>query len=306
MLDTMTVPGGRTPHQGPPRPRSKASEAAPASVEAPATRGSGQVSRTRPRVLSDGKPSGDSQRAPSSIPETGDPLRDALVSTRRYGATLNGLLSAIDSFARGVEAARNANDALARKLESVQDLVHSSERASELRQGDLERRVQQLEQKLRTQRKTFEEERRFLTEEQDEFLRALLEEHEEQVATLRQERDAARRGEAGEAPAEQAGDALESLRREVAALRAERESSRSLVERMRAQRDQAQAALRRAESRADGAHPTTPAPPPFAASVSLRVPPAPRAPTELAEGLPEAPFELEEPSTQSGKDDRAG
>jgi chromosome segregation ATPase len=232
------------------------------------------------------------------------------VSTRRYGATLNGLLSAIDSFARGVEAARNANDALARKLESVQELVHSTERASEARQGDLERRVLELEQKLRSQRKTFEQERRFLTEEQDEFLRALLEEHEEQLAALRRERDAALQGRGGhgsdDGAAEEGGDSIAALRREVATLRAERESSRSLVERMRAQRDQAQAALRRAESRADGAHPTTPAPPPFVASVSLHVPPAPRAPTELALGLPSSGAASAPDGSVPGKRDKAG
>jgi len=238
-------------------------------------------------------------------------VRDALVSTRRYGATLNGLLSAVDNFARGVEAARLANDTLSRKLEALQELLTANERQAQARCSDLERRVQYLEQKLRSQRKAFEEERRFLTEVQDEFLRALLEEHDEQLAALRKERDealAAARA-AVEAPPTVAPPArsasepderdalIAELRREIEKLRAERESSRALAERMRVQRDRAQAGLRRLRSRTpneacDNAHPTTPSPPPFTPGAVLRVPPPPRAPLELAKDLPGAPAEL--------------
>lgn len=250
-------------------------------------------------------------------------MRNALVSTRRYGATLNGLLSAIDNFARGVEAARTANDSLSRKLEGIQDLLDSNERETRVRCSELERRVQYLEQKLRSQRKAFQEERRFLTEDQDEFLRALLDEHDEQLAALRKERDAAlaaartleegpptlappestsgpARSGSDQAPATDEREALiASLNQEIEALRTERESSRALVQRMRAQRDLAQAGLRRLESQApaeaeDNAQPTTPAPPPFARGAGLRVPPAPRAPIDLARGLPGAPQDVRE------------
>src|SRR5690606_8339400 len=108
----MTLPGGRSPLRGPPPLRRSPPEMSPnpKSLRAPPRASSDQL-----RL--------DTRRPPSSVPESGDPLRDALVSTRRYGATLNGLLSAIDSFARGVEAARSANDALARRLEALQEYL---------------------------------------------------------------------------------------------------------------------------------------------------------------------------------------
>src|SRR5690606_6706665 len=74
--------------------------------------------------------------ARASNPMSDDPVRDALVSTRRYGATLNGLLSAVDNFARGVEAARTANDALSRKLETLQELLTTNERETQARCSD--------------------------------------------------------------------------------------------------------------------------------------------------------------------------
>lgn len=305
------LPGVSRPDATPagPQPGGSAGEPAPSyDLDEPAARSGTRTSNHPPSI----SPRASQVRAArASIPMSDDPVRDALVSTRRYGATLNGLLSAVDNFARGVEAARTANDALSRKLETLQELLTTNERETQARCSELERRVQYLEQKLRSQRKAFEEERRFLTEDQDEFLRALLDEHDEQLAALRKERDdalAAARAAveapptltpprpAGSEPDER--DArIAALRREIETLRSERESSRALVERMRVQRDRAQAGLRRLSSRTpseacDNAHPTTPAPPPFAPGAALRVPPAPRAPLELAKGLPGAPVEL--------------
>lgn len=304
----MTITGGRSPLQGPPRPRSSASESTPRSrvtptqgsrgvgkEVAPGAAGSEAVTARPPRRALQGgtPPSDDSGTAASAPPESADPIRDALVSTRRYGATLNGLLSAIDNFARGVEAARSANDALCHKLERVQELLLATERDATQVRADLEQKVQELEQKLRSQRRAFEAERRFLTDEQDEFLRALLEEHEEQLASLREERDAALANAGGDTE----GESLDALRREIATLRAERERSRALAQRMRTQRDEAQALLRRFEPRAelDPGHPTTPAPPPFSVGATLQVPRAPRTPKELRAESPSSG----EPTTQA-------
>ncbi len=284
MLGAMTVTGGRPPLQRP-RPPSVASEPTPRSgvnrSEGKPAQVPGQDPGSGARPAVDA-PSGAAVRSSSAPPDSLDPLRDAVVSSRRYGATLNGLLSAIDNFARGVEAARNANDVLGEKLDRVQELLSATEREATATRQELEERVRELEQKLRSQRKTFETERRFLTDEQDLFLRALLEEHEEELARLREERDEAL---ALSQPPDGAGEeeSIVVLRREIALLRDEREKSRALVRRMRSQRDEAQAALRRLAAPIDEeiAQPTTPAPPPFSVNAPVQVPTAPPTPAEL-------------------------
>lgn len=259
-----------------------------------------------PRSSSSTKRSTSSLTPPPSMgPESDDPVRDALVVTRRYGATLNALLSAVDQFARGVESVRGANESLARKLERAQ--AHTRNELDAARRFELEHRVALLERQLKSERQTFEEEWRYLTEDQEAFLRMLLGEHDEELRRLRDERDALQnecatlRAQSPEAekhtkPSESETDGaqpwlVESLRRQLETLRAERENTRALVQRMRAQRDEAQASLRRLQSLAlsvrpaASTHPTTPAPPSFASGSDLEVPPAPRAPLDLAESL---------------------
>ncbi len=211
-------------------------------------------------------------------------FRETLVAARRFGATLNGLLSAVDVFARGVEGARSANDALLKRLDGMKEHVNSAEE----RVQSLEEQVAQLKAELASKEAAFAVERQFLTDEQDEFLAALLEEHEEELRSALQQ-NALKTGAGAQAPQTSAetpegSETLQSLRDKVDNLRVERERARELVQRMRSQRDGAQAELRRHQESSDDApktlppsgvaHPTTPAPPPFAqvsrAPVSVR------------------------------------
>jgi hypothetical protein len=197
---------------------------------------------------------------------------------------LNGLLTAVDVFSRGVDGARIANDALQRRIEHIKDELDRRE----LRARELEQEVEELKARLAAQEESFASERQFLTDEQDEFLRALLEEHEAELHAAHRDsepphskQDASGTTAAsteGEGEGEGEGETLQELRDKVDTLRAERERARELVQRMRAQRDSAQAEVRRLSrapgealdnatiAPAGGAHPTTPAPPPFASS----------------------------------------
>jgi hypothetical protein len=201
-------------------------------------------------------------------------FRETLVAARRFGATLNGLLSAVDVFARGVEGARAANDALLKRLDGMKEQVNSAEERSQ----SLQEQVAQLKAELASKEAAFAVERQFLTDEQDEFLAALLEEHEEELRSALQQNalknGALAQGAQASADAPEGSETLQSLRDKVDNLRVERERARELVQRMRSQRDGAQAELRRRQESADDApktlppsgvaHPTTPAPPPFA------------------------------------------
>ncbi len=209
-------------------------------------------------------------------------LRESLLAARRYGATLNGLLTAVDVFSRGVDGARIANDALQRRIEHIKDELDRRE----LRTRELEQEVEELKARLVAQEAAFVAERQFLTDEQDEFLRALLEEHEAQLHTIQRESEPPRSQKDladANAPSPAGGgdgESLQELKDKIDALRAERERARELVQRMRAQRDGAQAELKRLSrvppetleaatiAPAGGAHPTTPAPPPFASSLT--------------------------------------
>ncbi len=201
-------------------------------------------------------------------------LRESLLAARRYGATLNGLLSAVDVFARGVDGARTANDCLQRRIEHIKEQLDQRD----AHRRDLEREISELKSRLETQAAEFSAERQFLTEGQDEFLRALLEEYEEEVQAARRESEAAALSGDDTPPEspESSRDELRELRNTVERLQAERERARELVRRMRSQRDVAQAELRRISSAPSPAvdpvtlvpatSPTTPAPPPFASS----------------------------------------
>jgi hypothetical protein len=193
---------------------------------------------------------------------------------------LNGLLTAVDVFSRGVDGARIANDALQRRIEHIKDELDRRE----LRTRELEQEVEELKARLIAQEAAFVAERQFLTDEQDEFLRALLEEHEAQLHTVQRESEPPRSQQdvtdaSAPSPAGAGdGESLQELKAKIDTLRAERERARELVQRMRAQRDGAQAELKRLSrvppesveaatiAPAGGANPTTPAPPPFASS----------------------------------------
>lgn len=198
-------------------------------------------------------------------------FRETLVSARRFGATLNGLLSAVDVFARGIEGARTANDALLKRLDGMKEQVNTAEQ----RVRGLEAEVAALKAELAKRDAAFAAERQFLTDEQDEFLRALLEEHEEELRSALNGAAPRPTSSSQAQSAHDTSDTLQSLRDKVDTLRAERERARELVQRMRAQRDGAQAELRRRDSAPDDSapktlppsgvtQPTTPAPPPFA------------------------------------------
>ncbi len=226
-----------------------------------------------------------SERISERVRESALLLERAVDTAKQNEQGLRSLLDALDRFSSGLAEARAANDALLRNLDGSRGLI---EGANEHRVG-LENEVRALKTRIKLREREFEK----LMLEQDDFLRGLLDEHEEELAALRRERDEAlERLDSAERSAigDHQHDVVSQLRGQIIKLRIERESARQLVERMRVQRDRAQQRLadsegafpatsREAETEAppptdswplelapesgSGAHPTTPAPPPF-------------------------------------------
>jgi hypothetical protein len=206
-----------------------------------------------------------------SIEDSEAHVEAALEASSRAEASLSALLKSIHQVTTGVSGAREANDALVAELQSVREMLRSSNE----RRSALERRIALVEQERDAARRTLEEsknsssaDRTFLMEEQDRFLQAVMEEHEQTVGELVRERDEARERAARvtsgligiqerhsaqtnpnlSAPTEDAqklGHALADARRTIERLLAERDRARDVLRRLQEQRDEAQDAVDR-------------------------------------------------------------
>ena len=207
----------------------------------------------------------------SNVEDSEAHVEAALEASSRAEASLSALLKTIHQVTTGVSGAREANDALVTELQSMREML----RTSNERRSALERRIALVEQERDAARRSLEElevsaaaDRTFLMEEQDRFLQAVMEEHEQTVNELVRERD-----EAGEraarvtsgllgiqerhsaqtnpnlvAPSEDTqklGHALADARRTIERLVAERDRARDVLRRLQSQRDEAQDAVDR-------------------------------------------------------------
>ncbi len=206
-----------------------------------------------------------------SIDDSEAHVEAALEASSRAEASLSALLKTIHQVTTGVSGAREANDALVAELQSVREML----RTSNERRSALERRIALVEQERDSARRNLDEtknvaaaDRTFLMEEQDRFLQAVMEEHEQTVSELIRERDEARDQSARvtsgligfqerrsdqtnpnlAAPTEDAqklGHALAEARRTIERLVAERDRARDVLRKLQAQRDEAQDAVDR-------------------------------------------------------------
>jgi hypothetical protein len=206
-----------------------------------------------------------------SVEDSEAHVEAALEASTRAEASLSALLKAIQQVTTGVSGAREANETLVAELQSVREMLRSSNE----RRVALERRIALVEQERDSARRSLDEalssahaDRTFLMEEQDRFLQAIMEEHEQTVSELVRERDDAREQAARvtsgllgieerrsattnpslSAPSEDAqklGHALADARRTIERLVSERDRARDVLRRLQAQRDEAQDAVDR-------------------------------------------------------------
>lgn len=159
-------------------------------------------------------------RQPTPIPHPAldnEPLQTALDAGARAGSSLTQLARMAAELSSGVMGARHANERLLAELTSLQALLTA---ASE-QQEELERRVLELGRDLESATADAEQERRFLINEHDEFIKALLEEHEQALARAHAQRDEA------QARAEKSERERDELRAEASQLRASLSAHRS-------------------------------------------------------------------------------
>jgi hypothetical protein len=198
-------------------------------------------------------------------------LQAALSATSRADASLSTLMRAVRDLTNGVSNAREANVALVGELGALADLLG----AANERQLALKNRVLLLEQALERAEKEAASERAYILEQQDAFIAGMLDEHERVVTELRRETEAPRERlsqrptaapgsistfEAATAPTHVAPPAaatpvadreeserlsllLETARKEIEGLIADRERTRETLLKLQAQRDEAQAAV---------------------------------------------------------------
>jgi hypothetical protein len=198
-------------------------------------------------------------------------LQAALSATSRADASLSTLMRAVRELTNGVSNAREANVALVGELGALADLLG----AANERQLALRNRVLLLEQALERAEKEAVSERSYILEQQDSFIAGMLDEHERVVAELRREVDGPRERlsqrptatpgtistfEAATAQTlvaplataspvtdrDESGrlrDLLETARKEIEGLIADRERTRETLLKLQAQRDEAQAAV---------------------------------------------------------------
>lgn len=146
-------------------------------------------------------------------------MEAALGNAVRTEANFALLLRGLKHLATSAEAARAANTELMQELDELRvELTRSRDEEHALRF-----RMFQLEQMLTVVRHEHENEREFLLEEQDRFLRELLTDHERQLNELRQ-----RVRESGEGRSE--ADTIEELR-------AQRDQAREYATRCERERD---------------------------------------------------------------------
>ena len=198
-------------------------------------------------------------------------LQAALSATSRADASLSTLMRAVRDLTSGVSNAREANVALVGELGALADLLG----AANERQLALKNRVSLLEQALERAEKEAASERAYILDQQDSFIAGMLDDHERTVTELRRQVEAPRdrlsqrptaapgsissfeaataqtlvAPLATAAPVTDPGESehlrsvLETARREIEGLLADRERTRETLLKLQAQRDEAQAAV---------------------------------------------------------------
>jgi hypothetical protein len=175
------------------------------------------------------------QPTPSS---RGQPFQAAFEASARAGSNLSELSKIVAELSGGLSGAKQANEQMLHELSQLRAMLGSAHE----QQLAARQRLQTLEQELSTSKDDANRERRFLTDQHDEFLTGLLEEHEESLEQARSEGETTRlHGEVSTLT--QKLVRIETARLE---LEAERERARETLVKVQAQRDEAQS---RAEQR---------------------------------------------------------
>src|SRR5688572_17955964 len=179
-------------------------------------------------------------RQPTSIPSLSHDDRNfgsALEAGHRAGSSLGELSKTVAELSAGVIGAKRANEQLLQELTTLRALLGT---VTEQNVG-LNQRLAELERELNDVRGEAERQRRFLTDQHDEFLAALLEEHEAALA------------EASEADTRRMNTDVSNLAQKLVQVESARQQSelecrraREALAKVQAQRDEAQA---RAQSR---------------------------------------------------------
>jgi hypothetical protein len=191
-------------------------------------------------------------------------LQAALSATSRADASLSTLMRVVRELTTGVSSAREANVALVTELGALADLLS----AANERQLALKNRVALLEQTLVKVQAENKSERAYILEQQDAFIAGMVEDHEHIVSELRREIDVTRERlsqrptanpgsltdlvavalpipgpPTDPAPAPDIRLELESAKKDVERLLADRERTRETLLKLQAQRDEAQATV---------------------------------------------------------------
>ena len=205
-------------------------------------------------------------RQPTPVPSLSNGsdqhFRTAIDASERAGSTLSELSKMVAELSSGVVGARRANEQLAHELSTLRAMLGS---ANEQQLGS-KYRVAELEQEVVALRAEAERERKFLTDQHDDFLAALIEEHEEALSTRDVEGDT-RRMSAGVSDLAQKLVQVETLRAQAEAALAkatsERDDAKARAERRERERDElrAEASLLRARLGQNRAASTAPPPP---------------------------------------------
>ena len=222
-------------------------------------------------------------RQPTPVPSltnrSDQHFRTAIDASARAGSTLSDLSKMVAELSSGVVGAKRANEQLAHELSTLRAMLGS---ANEQQLGS-RHRVAELEREVVALRAEAERERKFLTDQHDDFLAALIEEHEEALST----RDVAgdtRRMSASVSDLAQKLVQVESLRTQAEAaltqVTSERDEARARADKRERERDElrAEASLLRArlgQNRTASTAPppplTTPRPPSYRPPPALRL-----------------------------------
>lgn len=179
-----------------------------------------------------------------SLSSDGDQhFRAALDAGSRAGSSLSELSRIVAELSGGLGGARLANEQLVQELSTLRAMLGP---ATE-QQLSLSQRVAQVEQQLADAGIEAERERRFLTEQHDEFIASLLDEHEEALRARTEQ------GDTADLRAEVSELAQKLVQAESARSRAEAECARAREAQglAQAERDAAQARAERRERERD-------------------------------------------------------
>lgn len=167
---------------------------------------------------------------PSFTRQSDAHFRAALDAGSRAGSSLTELSKIVAELSGGLSGAKLANEQLVQELETLRALLG----AANEQQLAHKQRVAQLERALAEAQEGAQRERRFLTDQHDEFLAALMEEHEEALSRR------------GEEPPQTSPETAELTQQLVRA-----EAARALAE---SEREQAEVARFAIESELSRAH----------------------------------------------------